>query len=74
MRNGSLVVVVLVLGLSACGDEETTDTRGYTKAPLETPAVMVGREARTEMDRLGVPNRPRGEEIATPVDSAAGGS
>lgn len=60
---GASLLVVLVL--SACGDDETSDARGYTKAPLETPAVFVDAEARTDMDRLGVPNRPRGEEIET---------
>lgn len=58
----------------ACGDGETTDQRGYTKAPLETPGVVIDAESRSEMDRLGVPNRPRGQ-VLTPAaaDTAAGG-
>ncbi len=60
--------------LVACGEGETGDSRGYTKAPLEVPGLRVQTESRSEMDRLGTPNRPRGEAIAPPAapDSAAG--
>lgn len=46
------------LGVAACGDAETTDTRGYTKAPLENPSVMIRAEPKTEMSRLGEPIKP----------------
>jgi hypothetical protein len=61
-----------VLMVAGCGDGETRDARGYTKAPLETPAVLIDAEPRGEMDRLGTPNRPTGEVIAPAADSAAG--
>lgn len=67
------VFVVGVIMLGGCGDEETNDRRGYTKAPLETPSVLIGAERRTEMDRLGIPNRPRGEQLDMPVADTTGG-
>jgi hypothetical protein len=62
------VTGLIVLG---CGDGETRDARGYTKAPLETPAVLIDAERRSEMDRLGTPNLPTGELIVAPADSAS---
>jgi len=61
--------IAAVLFLAACGDGETEDRRGYTKAPLETPGLRIEVEARSAMDRIGVPNRPMGEAIVLP-DSA----
>lgn len=70
MREGrSWIVVAAVAGLlAACGDMETTDNRGYTKAPLERPGLRITSEEPTEMDRLGDPIRPR------PSDGAPGES
>lgn len=71
LSRSALVVGVIMLG--GCGDEETNDRRGYTKAPLETPSVLIKAERRTEMDRLGIPNRPRGEQLEiTAPDTTAG--
>ncbi|MBW3553457.1 MAG: cytochrome c [Gemmatimonadetes bacterium] len=54
-----MVAGALLLALAACGDPETEDRRGYTKAPLENPAVLVGAEEASEMASLGRPDRPR---------------
>ena len=57
MRRG--MVAVLVVLFAACGDPETEDARGYTKAPLENPGLLVDAEVASPMDDLGVPDRPR---------------
>ena len=62
------LVAVLTFG---CGDPETEDGRGYTKAPLEKPTVLIGGEARTSMDSLGTPIRPVAMEIQLPEEPAA---
>ncbi|NIP82970.1 MAG: c-type cytochrome, partial [Gemmatimonadetes bacterium] len=63
----------------ACGDPETSDARGYTKAPLEDPGILVDGEEPTAMAELGTPDRPRAErgrselpEQAGPEEPAAG--
>lgn len=71
MRRTLGTVAVLALAAIGCGDGETTDRRGYTKAPLERPGLFIDAEARSEMDRLGVPDRPRGEEITLPAGDTA---
>lgn len=65
VRLASSVALVMAAG---CGDGETSDSRGYTKAPLETPGLSIRAEPMSEMNRLGVPNRPNGE-AATVADS-----
>lgn len=71
MRRVPVVLAGLTL-LLGCGDGETNDRRGYTKAPLERPGVTIDAEARTEMNRLGQPNLPRAEWLEPPAaDSAA---
>ena len=67
-----LVPAVALIGLAACGDGETNDRRGYTKAPLERPGVTIRAESRSAMDRMGAPIRPMGEPITVPADSTAG--
>lgn len=52
MRN---IIAIAGLMLIGCGDPDTNDDRGYTKAPLERPTVLVQGEPDTEMDRLGDP-------------------
>ncbi len=66
-----------VLALAACGDPDTYDNRGYTKAPLERPTVLVQGEPDSEMDRLGnplLPDAPRieAEEDTTPAAGPTG--
>lgn len=52
------VLALAALGLIACGDPETTDNRGYTKAPLEEPGLPVRGEPESVMDELGDPTYP----------------
>jgi hypothetical protein len=67
MRNVVRLAAAAGLVLAAgCGDGETSDSRGYTKAPLETPGLFIQAEAMSEMNRLGVPNRPNGEPATVP--------
>lgn len=54
-RNALLAAGLLVLG--ACGDPDTDDPRGYTKAPTENPGWTVEGEAVSEMAELGEPDR-----------------
>ncbi|HET9438916.1 MAG TPA: c-type cytochrome [Longimicrobiales bacterium] len=63
-------LLIAVLALAACGDPDTTDDRGYTKAPLETPTVLVKGEPVSEMDRLGNPAYPAAPVIAAEPDTA----
>ena len=55
MRKTMLVALV---ALAACGDPDTNDDRGYTKAPLEKPTVLVQGEPASAMDALGNPIMP----------------
>jgi mono/diheme cytochrome c family protein len=61
---------LMVLAVSACGDPETTDNRGYTKAPLENPGVVVSGEEPGDMSRYGSPNRVEAEELHLPEEVA----
>lgn len=67
-RVPGIIAVLLLAGVTACGDGETNDTRGYTKAPLERPGVRIVPEKRTEMNRLGEPIRPRGQTASVPAN------
>lgn len=73
-----VVGAALVLGVLACGDPETNDRRGYTKAPLENPGLLVNGEDASPMVALGQPDLPRprtdfDRPIAPPGDGGAGG-
>jgi mono/diheme cytochrome c family protein len=68
-RRGGLGALMLLL--VACGDPNTSDTRGYTKAPLERPGPIVRGEQPGEMARYGAPNRVRAERIQLPEQPAA---
>ncbi len=71
MRKTLLVAVIVVL--ASCGDPDTTDKRGYTKAPLEKPTVLVQGEPKTEMSGLGRPQYPSAPLIeAEPEPDTAG--
>lgn len=61
--------------LVGCGDPGTTDDRGYTKAPLEDPSVLIAGEEPGRMARYGEPNRVVAEELRLPEepDTPAGG-
>ena len=75
MRRMVWVVGLAVVAL-ACGDPATEDARGYTKAPLEEPGLLVAGEDPTPMDALGRPNRPRleGDREAIAGDEEGAGS
>lgn len=62
-------VAALALIVAACGDPDTTDDRGYTKAPLEHPTVLIRGEETTEMAQLGAPNRVVAEAIELPEEA-----
>lgn len=62
--------LLIVAAAAACGDPETTDNRGYTKAPLENPGVLVGGERRGTMSDYGSPNRVVAEELRLPEEVA----
>ena len=53
----SAALATCVLCLAACGDPDSDDARGYTKAPLENPGWTVDGEAPSEMAELGDPIR-----------------
>lgn len=69
----TMMVGALLFGVAACGDPETTDTRGYTKAPLETPEVLVRGEEPGPLAGRVQPNRPRARTdlIVSESDAAA---
>lgn len=64
-------LLIAALALLACGDPDTRDNRGYTKAPLESPTVLVKGEPASEMDRLGDPVYPDAPVIPAEPDTAA---
>jgi len=53
----SVLLTAAVLAVAACGDADSNDPRGYTKAPLEEPGWTVDDEDPTEMAELGEPVR-----------------
>jgi mono/diheme cytochrome c family protein len=68
VRNG--VIGVLALGVLACGDPNQRQTRGYTKAPLERPGLIVHAEQPGEMARYGSPRRIATDRIELPEQPA----
>lgn len=60
------VLAVIVIGAAACGDPGTTDDRGYTKAPLENPTVVIRGEEPGVMSRYGTPRRVEASPIVLP--------
>jgi hypothetical protein len=57
LRQG--LIALTVLALAACGDPNHDPARGYIKAPLERPGLIVQGEEVSEMAELGEPTRPR---------------
>ena len=53
-----VLMAVAVISVAACGDNDTNDKRGYTKAPLESPTVLVKTEDASPMASLGDPIYP----------------
>jgi mono/diheme cytochrome c family protein len=67
----ALCAVVAGGALVACGDPGTTDNRGYTKAPLERPGLIITGERSGDMSRYGTPNRVVAEELRLPDEPEA---
>lgn len=63
-------LLIAAVALAACGDPDTNDRRGYTKAPLENATVLVQGEPNSEMDRLGNPMYPEAPLIEAEEDTA----
>lgn len=61
---------MLVLATAACGDPGSTDDRGYTKAPLERPGLLISGERPGDMAAYGSPNRVVVEELPLPEELA----
>ena len=70
-RSRRITYALIALTTVACGDPETNDDRGYTKAPLEHPTVVIKGEEPSEMSRLGDPNRVVATEIVLPEETPA---
>jgi hypothetical protein len=64
MRKAASVAFFFIITMLGCGDGETTDNRGYTKAPLEQAGVLIKAEGKSAMDSLGTPIVPRDTLIA----------
>src|SRR5688500_16571600 len=71
MRRHSLSLITAACAIVACGDPESSDHRGYTKAPLENPGVMIGGEDRTTMAEMNEPLLPSAEELEVEEEGAA---
>ena len=67
-RSGVLAIVIAAV---ACGDPETNDDRGYTKAPLEHPTVLIEGEETTAMAELRDPLVPVYREVPVPSADTA---
>lgn len=57
------ILLLALVATAACGDPETTDDRGYTKAPLEHPTVLIRGEEPSAMRRFGEPKLPLAEPL-----------
>ena len=67
----SALLTACVLALAACGDPDTNDPRGYTKAPLENPGWTVEGEDPSAMADLGDPIRnPATDTLAEDTTAA----
>lgn len=73
-----IMTAALLLAAAGCGDPKSSDHRGYTKAPLEKPTVIVQGEPKTEMAGIGHPITQAAPVIEAEQDTgkaaAAGGA
>lgn len=67
MRRTYILTTLLLIG---CGDPDTNDDRGYTKAPLERPTVLVQGERESAMAELGDPLLPQAPLIEAEKEDA----
>jgi hypothetical protein len=59
-----------LIALAGCGDAPTSDTRGFTKAPLEVLGLFIESEIRSDVREFARLNLPDAQRIASPADSA----
>lgn len=71
VTTGWIVLGIIALTAAACGDPNREGTRGYSKAPLERPGLLVTAEQPGEMARYGAPNRVEAPRIELPEPAAA---
>jgi hypothetical protein len=64
----NVIACAATIVLFGCGDADTNDNRGYTKAPLEEPGVLIKAESSSDMDALGTPVMPR--DTLIPAEAA----
>lgn len=71
-----ILLGVLVLMLVSCGDPATGDERGYTKAPLENPGLLVSGEPESPMnvDETPAPGLTGRDPAALETQADAGSS
>ena len=74
MKMRSAVLTALALVLAACGDPDSNDPRGYTKAPLENPGWTIEGEEPSAMAELGDPIRVPSMDTAAVDTTAAPGA
>jgi mono/diheme cytochrome c family protein len=67
----SAALATFALLLAACGDPNLKEQRGYSKAPLERPGLIVQAEQPGEMSRYGAPNRVVAQRIELPEQPPA---
>jgi hypothetical protein len=60
---GAAAVCAVTVLAAACGDPNQDPERGYTKAPLERPGLVVRPERPSRVSELGEVNLPRGERL-----------
>ena len=66
-------IVLLIVG--GCGDPATDDDRGYTKAPLENPGLIIKSADEHALRGFGRPNLPVAREVEpAPAATAPAGS
>jgi hypothetical protein len=68
LRTHALLALLIVAG---CGDPATDDDRGYTKAPLENPGLIIESTDEHALREFGRPNLPVAREIEPPAEPAA---
>jgi mono/diheme cytochrome c family protein len=73
MHRGALYSVAIAATIIAagCGDPHTSDTRGYSKAPLEHAGWLVKGEENGAMRQLGHPNQTTAEVVEVAETKAA---
>jgi hypothetical protein len=63
--------VLVLLCAAACGDPPTEDRRGYTKAPLENPGLIIRSDEHHPMREFGRPVLPEAVEVPASAAAAA---